>query len=415
MTLRVDAARLRRDLADLSAIGRPPADLGGGISRTAYSAEDAQARQWYAGRCEAAGLHVQLDGLGNMFARPAAADPSVRAVWTGSHIDTVPNGGPLDGALGVVAALECVRRITEAGLELSRPVNATVFADEEGNYSGRLLGSYGLSHGYSLADLESMTGRDGDRILDALANWSWAHGSPTGTRLEPGTMHSFVELHIEQGPRLDDSGHDIGVVTSIVGLCGATASFVGRADHAGTTPMTVRRDALRAAADFLNRLPALATATGPATVITCGRIAIEPGGANVVPRLATLSLDFRDPSHSNLNMLRRRLEDAARAVAAAHAVDLEWKAQPIVRPVPMDESIRAMISEASDSLSLRRIDLPSGAGHDAQNIAQLAPTAMIFVPSKDGRSHSPAEYTDFAAIERGANVLLATLIRLASS
>jgi N-carbamoyl-L-amino-acid hydrolase len=413
--LRVDAARLRRDLDELSEIGRVSADSGGGISRTAYSAEDAQARQWYANRCVAAGLRVQLDGLGNMFARPAAADPSVPAVWTGSHIDTVPNGGPLDGALGVVAALECVRRITEAGLDLARPVNAVVFADEEGNYSGRLLGSYGLSHGYSLADLESMTGRDGDRVLDALAKWTWADGSPTGTRLEPGTMHSFVELHIEQGPRLDDSGHDIGVVTSIVGLCGATVSFVGRADHAGTTPMDVRQDALRAAADFLNRLAALATATGPSTVITCGRIAVEPGGANVVPRLATLSLDFRDPSHGNLDILRRRLEDEARAVAAAHAVALEWRTQPVVRPVPMDESIRATISAAADALSLRRADLPSGAGHDAQNMAQLAPTAMIFVPSKDGRSHSPAEHTEFAAIERGANVLLATLIRLASS
>jgi N-carbamoyl-L-amino-acid hydrolase len=412
--LRVDPARLKRDLDTLAEIGRVPADLGGGISRTAYSPEDAQARQWYADRCGAAGLHLQLDGLGNMVARPAAADPSVPAVWTGSHIDTVPNGGPLDGALGAVAALECVRRITEAGLDLARPVNAAIFADEEGNYSGRLLGSYGLSHGYSLADLESMTGRDGDRLLDALAKWNWADGSPTGTRLEPGTMHSFVELHIEQGPRLDGSGDDIGVVTSIVGLCGATVSFLGQADHAGTTPMTMRRDALRAAADFLNRLPALAAATGPATVITCGRIAVAPGGANVVPRLAELSLDFRDPSGGNLDVLRRRLEHEARAVAAAHAVDLEWREQPMVHPVPMDESIRTTISAAADALGLRRIDMPSGAGHDAQNMAHLAPTAMIFIPSKDGRSHSPAEHTDFAAIEHGANVLLTTLIQLAS-
>jgi N-carbamoyl-L-amino-acid hydrolase len=412
--LRVDPARLKRDLDSLAEIGRVPADLGGGISRTAYSREDAQARQWYADRCEAAGLCLQLDGLGNMVARPATANPSVPAVWTGSHIDTVPNGGPLDGALGVVAALECVRRISEAGLDLARPVNAAVFADEEGNYSGRLLGSYGLSHGYSLADLESMTGRDGDRLLDALAKWSWADGSPTGTRLEPGSMHSFVELHIEQGPRLDGSGDDIGVVTSIVGLCGATVSFLGRADHAGTTPMTMRRDALRAAADFLNRLSALAAATGPATVITCGRIAVSPGGANVVPRLAELSLDFRDPSRGNLDVLRRRLEDEARAVAAAHEVDLEWRAQPMVHPVPMDESIRTKISAAADALGLRRIDMPSGAGHDAQNMAHLTPTAMIFIPSKDGRSHSPAEHTDFDAIERGANVLLTTLIQLAS-
>jgi N-carbamoyl-L-amino-acid hydrolase len=412
--LRVDAERLRRDLDSLAEIGRVPPRTGGGISRTAYSPADAQARQWYADRCDAAGIRLHLDGLGNMVARPATADRSLPAVWSGSHIDTVPNGGPLDGALGVVAALECVRRITEAGLELPRPVNAVVFSDEEGNYNGRLLGSYGLSHGYSATDLESMTGRDGDRLLDALAKWSWADGSPTDTRLAPGTVHSFVELHIEQGPRLFDSGHDIGVVTSIVGLCGAAVSFLGRADHAGTTPMTMRRDALRAAADFLNRLPALAAATSQAAVITCGRITVEPGGANVVPRLTTLSLDFRDPERGNIEVLRRRLEEEARAVAEANSVDVEWRAQPIVDPVPMNESIRATIGAAADALGLSRIDLPSGAGHDAQNMAHLAPTAMIFVPSKDGRSHSPAEYTDFAAIEHGANVLLTTLIRLAA-
>lgn len=413
MDLRVDADRLRRDLDGLAEIGRVPPQAGGGISRTAYSPADARARQWYADRCEAAGLGLVLDGLGNMVARPATADRSVPAVWSGSHLDTVPNGGPLDGALGVVAALECVRRITEAGLDLARPVNAVVFSDEEGNY-GRLLGSYGLAHGYSATDLESMTGRDGDRLLDALAGWSWADGSPTDTRIAPGTVHSFVELHIEQGPNLFDGGHDIGVVTSIVGLGGATAGFLGRADHAGTTPMTMRRDPLRAAADFLTRLPALAAATSPAAVITCGRIAAEPGGTNVVPRLATLSLDFRDPERGNVELLRRRLEDEARAAAEAHSVKLEWRAGRMVDPVPMNDSLRTTISAATDAWGLDRIDLPSGAGHDAQNMAHVAPTAMIFVPSKDGRSHSPAEHTDFTAIEHGANVLLTTLIRLAT-
>jgi N-carbamoyl-L-amino-acid hydrolase len=264
-----------------------------------------------------------------------------------------------------------------------------------------------------MSDLESMTGRDGDRLLDTLAKWRWADGSPTDTRLLPGSMHSFVELHIEQGPRLFDSGLDIGVVTSIVGLCGATVSFLGRADHAGTTPMTMRRDALRAAAEFLTGLPAVAAETSPTAVVTCGRIAVEPGGSNVVPSLATLTLDFRDPERGNIEVLRRRLEEEARAAAEANSVDVDWRPQLTVDPVPMNESIRATIGAAADALGLSRLDLPSGAGHDSQNMAHLAPTAMIFVPSKDGRSHSPAEYTDFAAIERGANVLLATLIRLA--
>jgi N-carbamoyl-L-amino-acid hydrolase len=157
----------------------------------------------------------------------------------------------------------------------------------------------------------------------------------------------------------------------------------------------------------------VAAETSPTAVVTCGRIAVEPGGSNVVPSLATLTLDFRDPERGNIEVLRRRLEEEARAAAEANSVDVDWRPQLTVDPVPMNESIRATIGAAADALGLSRLDLPSGAGHDSQNMAHLAPTAMIFVPSKDGRSHSPAEYTDFAAIERGANVLLATLIRLA--
>jgi N-carbamoyl-L-amino-acid hydrolase len=408
--LRVNARRLQDDLDSLAQIGRLP---GGGISRTAYSAADAQARQWYLDRCDRGGLTLRLDGLGNMFALPAGADQAVPAVWSGSHIDTVPDGGGFDGAVGAVAALECVRRIAESGIELPRPVCAVVFSDEEGNYGGRLLGSYGLAHGYSQADLESVRGRDGDALLDTLASWNWAAGSPTQTRLPRGAMHSYVELHIEQGPRLEAAGIDIGVVTSIVGLCGAAVEFTGQADHAGTTPMSQRRDALAAAADFLTRLPPLAAAVSPAAVITCGLIRIEPGGANVVPGLASLSVDFRDPERDNVELMRTRIEEEARAAAARHSVGLTWQLHPLVDPVSLDTSVQAMIGQSADELELTRMSLPSGAGHDAQNMAVLAPTGMIFVPSRNGRSHSPAEYTDPEAIERGANVLLATLVRLA--
>jgi N-carbamoyl-L-amino-acid hydrolase len=411
MELKVNGSRLRSDLASLAEIGRRPS---GGISRTAFSAGDALARQWYRDRCDAAGLPLRTDGLGNMFAQAVGPYPDVPAVWTGSHIDTVPDGGPLDGALGTVAALECIRRITEAGIPLARPVSSVVFSDEEGNY-GHLLGSYGITHGYTRAELAAMTGRDGDRLLDALAKWKWSTGSPTETRLPASTMHSFVELHIEQGPYLETTGVDIGVVTSIVGLSGGVVEFTGQADHAGTTPMTMRRDALRAAADFLTRLPALAASVSSTAVITCGLIKVEPGGANVVPRLAAVTLDFRDPDRDRLAELAGGIEETAHATAAAHSVSVIWRPDGLVDPVPLDESVRGTIRESADALGLSWIDMPSGAGHDSQNIAHLAPTGMIFVPSRDGRSHSPAEYTDPAAIERGANVLLATLLQLAGA
>ena len=409
MTLRVNADRLRQDMADLATIG---AHESGGINRTAFSAADATARQWYADRCAAAGLRLDVDGLGNMVAR-APHDSDLPPVWTGSHIDTVPFGGAFDGALGTVAALECVRRIAEEGVATHRPVCAVVFSDEEGNY-GHLLGSRGLSHGYTADHLATLTGRDGDRLVDALASWTWANGSPTATRIEPGSVHRFVELHIEQGPKLEASGTDIGVVTSIVGLGGAEVDFVGRADHAGTTPMPLRSDALLAAARFLTELPAIAAAVSADSVVTCGLLRVEPGGANIVPGLVTVTLDYRDPDTARLAALEREIALAADRAAAATGVSMVWRPEEPIEPMPLAEPVRDVIRRSATELGLSHVDLPSGAGHDSQNMAHLAPTGMIFVPSKDGRSHSPAEYTDFADVARGANVLLSTVLALSA-
>jgi N-carbamoyl-L-amino-acid hydrolase len=409
MTLRVNGERLRRDMADLATIGALDT---GGISRTAFSTADAAARQWYADRCAASGLTLTMDGLGNMVAR-APHDSDLPPVWTGSHIDTVPQGGAFDGALGTVAALECVRRIAEEGVPTHRPVCAVVFSDEEGNY-GHLLGSRGLSHGYTADQLAVLTGRDGDRLVDALASWTWADGAPTATRLVAGSVHRFVELHIEQGPTLEASGTDIGVVTSIVGLGGAEVDFIGRADHAGTTPMPMRSDALLAAARFLAELPAVAASAGPESVVTCGLIRVEPGGANIVPGLASITLDFRDPDASRLAALERDIALAADRAAAATGVSMVWRPDAPIEPMPLADPVRDLIRRSAAELGLTHVDMPSGAGHDSQNLAHLAPTGMIFVPSKDGRSHSPAEYTDFADVERGANVLLSTVLSLAA-
>jgi N-carbamoyl-L-amino-acid hydrolase len=408
VTLRVDGDRLRQDLADLATIGALDT---GGIGRTAFSTEDAQARRWYSERCAAAGLELRLDGLGNMVAR-VPHDAGSPEVWTGSHIDTVPQGGAFDGAVGTVAALECVRRIAESGIPTRRPVCAVVFSDEEGNY-GHLLGSRGMSHGYTADQLAVLTGRDGDRLTAALADWPWAAGAPTATKLAPGSVHAFVELHIEQGPTLAAASVQIGIVTSIVGLGGAVVQFTGRADHAGTTPMPLRADALLAAARFLTELPGIAADVGRDSVITCGLIGVTPGGANVVPGLAALTLDFRNPDADCLADLERRIADAAHQVADATGVTVLWRPDERIEPMPLADLVRGAIRDGAAELGCSHVDLPSGAGHDSQNMAHVAPTGMIFVPSKDGRSHSPAEYTDFADVERGANVLLSTVLILA--
>jgi N-carbamoyl-L-amino-acid hydrolase len=399
--------RLRGDLSMLRTIGAVP---GGGISRTTFSAADRQARDWYRARCAEAGLDLSADAAGNLVARSPRAGSGPQ-VWSGSHLDTVPNGGAFDGALGVVAALECLRRLTEEGIELARPFAATVFADEEGNYS-HLFGSSALARGFSEAELGAMQGRDGDQLLDTMATQGWPLDGLGDTRLAPDTVEAFVELHIEQGPRLEAAGTDIGVVTSIVGLGGGVLEFVGRADHAGTTPMTARRDPLRAAAALIGDLPHIAASVSDTAVATCGRVDTEPGGANVVPALVRLTLDFRDHRKDGLGHLSEAILATAHSAARRHGVDVVWLPDAPFDPVGLDERMQEAIGANATARGLSVMALPSGAGHDAQNLAQLAPTAMIFVPSRDGRSHSPAEHTEWSDIENGANVLLATVLDL---
>ncbi|HZM77505.1 MAG TPA: M20 family metallo-hydrolase [Candidatus Limnocylindrales bacterium] len=408
--LSVDGVRLR---ADLEALGRIGEVAGGGISRTSFSAADAQAREWYLERCAQAGLSVEVDGVGNMFvSAPADAHRHEPAVWSGSHIDTVPRGGRFDGAVGTVAALECVRRLHEAKVWLARPVRAVVYSDEEGNYS-HLFGSSALVHGFTHAQLEALTGRDGDRFVDTFVAAGWDLDRATQTRLDPQAVHATVELHIEQGPQLEQRGDRIGVVTGIVGLGGATLTYRGRADHAGTTPMAMRRDALLAASALIVGLPDIARSVSDRAVVTVGVITVEPGGANVVPQTARLSVDFRDPDGERLAQLGRAITAAVGEVATRYGVQVDLDVAPVIAPCTLDERIQKIIAGAAAGRGLSASQLPSGAGHDSQNLATVAPTGMIFIPSTGGRSHCPQEHTTWQDIENGANVLLDTVTALA--
>jgi len=413
-TISVDGARLR---ADLEALARFGAVAGSGVSRTSFSAADRAARAWYLDRCADAGLWVEVDGIGNMFvSRPEepGGTPDGPAVWSGSHLDSVPYGGRFDGALGTLAALECLRRLHEEKVPLARPVRAVVYADEEGNY-GHLLGSGALARGFTRAQLEALTGRDGDRFADTFVAAGFDLDRATRTRVDPARIHATVELHIEQGPHLERLGTRIGIVTGIVGLGGGTITFRGRADHAGTTPMPMRKDALTAASALIVRLPELARSVSDRAVVTVGIIGVHPGGANVVPGTATMSVDYRHPEQDPLDALERTIVAAAREVAAAHGIEVEIELEPTIPPSLMDSGIQRVIAEAAAGRGLSATPIPSGAGHDSQNMATLAPTGMIFVPSAGGRSHCPEEETAWADVENGANVLLDTILALAST
>jgi len=411
--LRVAINRLTTDLRELSAFGRLP---GGGVSRTSYSPADLMAREWFVARCTAAGLAVSSDGLGNIFARlsPAGADASLPAVWTGSHLDSVPEGGAYDGAAGVMSALECLRRLAEDRVALRRPVQLVMFADEEGCYR-HLLGSTALTEGLTSEQLAERRGRDGTRLTDALSAAGLDPSAAADIAIDPATVHAYVELHIEQGPVLEASGINIGVVTSIVGIGGGTVRFTGRADHAGTTPMPARRDALRAAGHFLVRLPEAAAEISDRAVVTCGLIAVTPGATNVVPAVAELQLDFRDTTTPKLDALADQIIQVAEEAATRCSASAEVRFDDNVEPVHLDPAVEDIIEQSATSLGYSTLRMPSGAGHDAQNMAKIAPTGMIFVPSAGGRSHVREEYTSPEDLERGANVLLETVVSLCAA
>lgn len=409
--MRVNPERIRADLERLAEFGREPS---GGVTRPAFSKADTAAREWFATRARDAGLPVLTDPLGNVIVG-GGTDDSHPAVWTGSHLDSVPNGGIFDGALGAVAALECVRRLHEEGVPLARPVRAVAFADEEGAFYG-YLGSKGLVRDFTGDELAAMTDRKGRPLLDALRERGVDPASATATALAPGAVHRFVELHIEQGPVLESTATMIGVVTDIVGVHRSDVRFDGRSDHAGTTPMNLRRDALRGAAAFLDRLPELPARAGRAdAVVTCGHLTVRPGAENVVPDTAVVHLDFRDGSTEGLGELERLLIQEAQACAARHGVDASYRRENTTAPIHLDVELSGVIEQAAHRLGLSTRRLPSGAGHDAQVMAALAPTAMIFVPSCGGRSHCPQEWTSWQDIEQGSNVLLQTVLELAGA
>ena len=407
MTL--DAERFLADLDTLAGFG---ADGDGGVSRPSFSAADGEARAWLARRCEEAGLGYREDAAGNVFMR--LDGPSGPPVWVGSHLDSVPNGGPLDGALGVIAALEVVRSLAEEGVALSRPVEAVSFTDEEGAYTG-FLGSKAAMGGLAAADLEGIEGRDGTPLVEAMRAAGYDPTAIGSAAVDPAAVAAYLEMHIEQGAILHEARIPVGVVTHIVGVGRVTVEFVGRADHAGTTPMHLRRDAARGAADLLAALPGLPAEVGAAdAVVTCGRLALAPGADNIVPGRATLHLDVRDRDRAVIESLERAVGAHAEAAAEAHDLEVSLTRESLTDPTPLDGRLVDLTAESAAEAGLEARRMPSGAGHDAQVVAPHVPTAMVFVPSIDGRSHSPLERTEPDDLVAGATVLRGAVRRLAT-
>lgn len=407
--LAIDVERLEERLGELGAIGRIAGTHG--CSRLALTPEDGAARDLVVRWMRALDLDVAIDRIGNIVATQPGAERRA-PVLMGSHIDTVRAGGRYDGNLGVVAGLEVVAALQARGVELERPLGVAVFTNEEGaRFAPDMLGSLVHVGGLALEDALAAEDADGQRLGDALERIGYRGSAPV-----PGPVpHAFVELHIEQGPVLEAEGVTVGAVTGVQGISWTRFDLAGQANHAGTTPMSMRRDAGLVAAAIAVRARALARELGGAQVATVGRVDLSPNLVNVVPSHATLTVDLRNTDEARLAEAEQRLFASAAELAAGEGVALERRSLARFEPVAFDERVVALVESEARARGHRVKRLPSGAGHDAQMLARVCPTGMVFVPSVDGISHNPAERTHPADLAAGAGVLCGTVRRLAAT
>jgi N-carbamoyl-L-amino-acid hydrolase len=402
--LQVDGALLNGHLDALSAFGRNPE---GGVSRVAYTEADRDGRQAVMGWMRDAGLEVSVDPAANLVGRGPGREPGRKPLVIGSHIDSVPRGGNYDGDVGSLAAIEVARTLNASGSTLRHPLEVLVFQNEEGG----TIGSHALAAGLTAAELDhvsqsGMTIRDGIRFLggdpDRLAE----------AVRKPGDIAGYVELHIEQGGILEQRGIKIGVVEGIVGIRHWDVTIEGFSNHAGTTPMPGRKDAMVAAARCIDAVNRIVTSEPGRQVGTVGRIRVEPGAYNVIPGRVVFGLEIRDLDDQRVRHFAGLIFDECRRICAATGTSFAAAESLAIMPALTDPRFREVIDRSARGLGLTTLAMPSGAGHDAQEMARLGPAGMIFIPSVGGISHSPREYSRPEDIVNGANTLLETVLRL---
>src|SRR3989441_4770025 len=402
--LRVNGPRLIAHINALSEFGKNPQ---GGVSRLAYSEADRQGREYVIGLMRAAKLEVSIDAAGNLIGRRAGSDNQLKPILFGSHIDSVPEGGNYDGDVGSLGAIEVAQTLAEKNIVTQHPLEVVIFQNEEGG----LIGSRAMDGQLTERELD-LVSRSGKTIREGI---KFIGGDPTklsSVKREKGSVAAYLELHIEQGGTLEKEKVDIGVVEGIVGINQWDVTVEGFANHAGTTAMNNRQDALLAAAKFIEAVNRVVTSVPGRQVGTVGRIKAFPGAPNVIPGKVVLTLELRDLDAAKIQMLYQKIRTEADQIAKSGRITFDFKEINVNIPAPTDARIRAIIDQSAKELGLSTKQMPSGAGHDAQDMARLAPVGMIFIPSIGGISHSPKEFSRPQDIENGANVLLGVLRKL---
>lgn len=401
--LRINGDRLNANLKRLSEFGKNPQ---GGVSRVAYTDADKQGREFVMELMRAARLDVSMDHAGNISGRRAGSVPGLKPIMFGSHIDTVPEGGNYDGTVGSLAAIEVAQALAEAGTTTRHPLEVIIFQNEEGGKQGsRMISGEFTEANLSLVNASGRSIRDGVRFLggdpDRIAE----------VRRNPGDIAAYLELHIEQGGTLERDNVQIGEVEGIVGIKWWSVEVTGFANHAGTTPMDQRQDALLAASRFIDLVHRQARALSGRHVATVGQIQALPGARNVIPGRVTASLEIRDLENARMDQLFNIVRAETEKIGKETGTEFRFEQAYNSAPSMMDDRVRTLIRDSARELGLTNRPMPSGAGHDAQSISTLAPAGMIFIPSIRGISHAPQEFSHPHDITNGANVLLHALLK----
>lgn len=400
--VRVNGARIHSHLAALSQFGRNPQ---GGVSRVAYTPADVQGREYAIQLMKDAGLDVHLDAAGNIVGSRPGSDPSLKPLLIGSHIDSVPEGGNYDGDVGSLSSIEVAQTLKERNITLRHPLQVIIWQNEEGVTIGsQAVGSGADEKLLSMISPSGKTVREGTRLIG---------GNPdqiASARRQQGSIAGYFELHIEQGGTLERDKIDIGVVEGIVGILHSDVTIEGFANHAGTTPMDQRHDALLSAARFIDRVNQIVTGVPGRQVGTVGWIKVQPGAYNVIPGKVTLGLELRDLDEKKFLSLFDQVRVAATEIGQRNQTRFSFTEPVVNHPALTDKGFQKLVDDTAKSLGFSTKLMPSGAGHDAQELAPIGPIGMIFIPSIGGISHAPKEFSRPQDIENGANVLLQTVL-----
>ncbi len=406
--------RLERIQKDIEALGQFNATPGKGLTRFSLTDADRGAREYLRKALASLGLKVYEDAAGSLFGRREGSDPSLPVIMIGSHFDSVKNGGNFDGPAGVIMGLEIMRTLDDNKVRTRHPVEFIAMIEEEGGRFGSgVFGSRAMAGLVNYKKLEEAKDAQGISMAEAFRSFGFKPEDIEKAKRDPATVKAFLELHIEQGPVLETKGLDVGIVEFIVGISHVKVTIKGRPDHAGTTPMHMRHDALSAAAKVIADIHTYPAMENNGSVSTVGVLNVLPGATNIIPGEVTFTVDIRSKDAGSVQRIKGRIEDSLKAVAKER--DLAYTVQDMlnVNPVPMAKHINELFKKNAASLGFSYEMMLSGAGHDAMIMGQVCDVGLIFVPSKDGRSHCPEEWTDYDDLQKGIELIYETVVRLA--